>query len=225
MFYKSVTKVLRHFSAPVAGKPPKPAFYLTQNRRSSMIKKQAGHAARLPAIVTAIKEQAMQKANIKLLAALAGLIVLVAAAGLLFGGGLQLPDSGRGPITITATEGLIIPGEGAGTAYGLPADTAWLSVRADGFTYAPVPLVCEGDYTFTQPDGGYNTLHVTKSSIRMHSADCVTQDCVTQGTASLENLDFRALGGQIICLPHKLIVELLPPGGQSSVIVLEEAQQ
>jgi hypothetical protein len=188
-----------------------------------MIKKQAGAMqSRLPAVVNATKEQAMQKANLKLLAALAGLVVLVAAAGLLLGGGLHLPDSGKGPITITATEGLILPGEE--TASEVPADTAWLSVRAGGFAYAPVPLVCEGDYTFTQPGGGYNTLHVTKSSIRMHSADCITQDCVTQGTAALANLDYRPLGGQIICLPHKLIVELLPPGGQSSVIVLEEAQ-
>ena len=164
------------------------------------------------------------KANLKLLAALAGLVVLVAAAGVFFGGGVRLPDSGKGPVIITATEGLIIPGEAAAVADELPADTAWLSVQADGFTYAPVPLVCEGDYTFTQPDGGYNTLHVTKSSIRMHSADCVTQDCVSQGAATLASLDFRALGGQIICLPHKLIVELLPPGGQHSVIVLEEGQ-
>ena len=47
----------------------------------------------------------MKSANAKLLLLLAGLIVLVAAAGLLFGGGVQLPDSGRGPITITATTG------------------------------------------------------------------------------------------------------------------------
>lgn len=164
----------------------------------------------------------MRKANLKLLAALAALTLLVAVVGVLAGGGLKPPNSGKGPLTITATDGLILPG--SNHAMDLPADTAWLSVQADGFAYAPVPLVCEGDYTFTRADGGWNTLHVTPGSIRMHSADCVTQDCVHQGAVTLESLTFRPLGGQIICLPHQLIVELLPADGRDSVILLKEAE-
>jgi len=166
----------------------------------------------------------MRNANLKLLLALFFLIVLVAVAGLLFGGQLLRPDAGQGPLTITATEGLILPTSEATTAYEIPSDTPWLSIRADGFTYAPVPLIATGDYTFTHPDGSYNILHVTPSGIHMDSADCSTQDCVNQGTATLDNYEFRPLGGQIICLPHKLIVELIPDGQLNSVIVLEDGQ-
>lgn len=166
----------------------------------------------------------MRNANLKLLLALFCLIVLVAVAGLLFGGQMLRPDDGQGPLTITATEGLILPTLEATAAYEIPSDAAWLSIRADGFTYAPVPLIATGDYTFTHPDGSYNLLHVTPSSIQMHSADCSTQDCISQGKATLDILEFRPLGGQIICLPHKLIVELIPDGQLNSVIVLEEAQ-
>jgi hypothetical protein len=165
----------------------------------------------------------MHNANLKLLAALFGLILLVAVAGLLVGGTLQPADTGEGPLTITATDGLIIPNGDTALPVEVPSDTPWLSIRADGFTYAPVPLVATGDYTFTHPDGRYNILHVTPQSICMDSADCSTQDCVSQGTASLDILDFRPLGGQIICLPHKLIVELLPGGQQNNIIVLEDS--
>ena len=47
---------------------------------------------------------------------------------------------------------------------------------------------------------------------------------MSQGKATLDTIEFRPLGGQIICLPHKLIVELLPDGQLDSVIILEEAQ-
>ena len=164
----------------------------------------------------------MRNANLKLFIALTALVLLVAAAGLLFGSPTLYPDSGAGPLTITATEGLMIPHGSQSMPVEVPADTAWLSIRADGFTYTPVPLTASGEYTFTQPDGSYNTLSVSPSSIRMVSADCSTQDCITQGEASLNVLDFRPLSGQIICLPHKLIVELIPAGQQGNTIILED---
>jgi hypothetical protein len=61
--------------------------------------------------------------------------------------------------------------------------------------------------------------------MRMHSADCSTQDCVTQGEVTLESLEWRPLGGQIICLPHQLIVELLPADGRDSIITLGVAAE
>ena len=165
----------------------------------------------------------MRNANLKLLIALVILVALVAAAGLIFSGPHLRPDDGSGPLTITATDGLMIPAGKDAMPVDVPADTPWLSIRADGFTYAPVPLTTSGAYTFTHADGSYNTLHVTPYSIRMDSADCSTQDCVNQGEASLDVLEFRPLGGQIICLPHKLIVELIPSGQLGNTIVLEDA--
>ena len=167
----------------------------------------------------------MRNANMKLLLALIVLILAVAAAGLLFGKTDLRPDSGDGPLTITATNGLMIPNGKNAMPVDVPANTSWLSIRADGFNYAPVPLTTAGEYTFTQPNGEYNILHVTPSSIRMSSADCSTQDCVNQGEASLDVLEFRPLGGQIICLPHKLIVELIPAGQLGNTIILEDAGQ
>lgn len=166
----------------------------------------------------------MRKANIRLLIAMAVLVAVVAAAGLLFGGGLQTPGRGKGPIAITGTQGLIIPDPENADAYNVPDGANWLSVSCDGFTYPPVPLTGTGDYTFTQPDGGYNLLHVTPDSIRMSKADCSTQDCIHQGAATVASMDFRPLGGQIICLPHKLIVQLVPDGQLDSIILPEDME-
>lgn len=165
----------------------------------------------------------MRNANVKLLMALIVFIAAVAIAGLFWGKPALRPDEGVGTLTITATHGLIVPGGAQALPMEVPSDTAWLSIRADGFTYAPVPLVATGEYTFTHPDGSYNTLHVTPTSIHMDSADCSTQDCVNQGEASLDVLEFRPLGGQIICLPHKLVVELIPAGQLGNTIILEDA--
>ena len=164
----------------------------------------------------------MRNANLKLLLLLMVLITVVAAIGLLFGTPALRPDDGTGPLTITATEGLLIPQGSQSMPVDVPSSTNWLVIRADGFTYAPVPLTTSGEYTFTQPDGGYNILHVTPASIHMDSADCTTQDCVNQGKVTDDTLEFRPLGGQIICLPHKLIVELVPHGQLNNSIVLED---
>jgi len=166
----------------------------------------------------------MRNANMKLMIALVVLIIAVAAAGLLIGRPSLQPDSGSGSLTITATNGLMLPSDAQTMPMEVPSDTCWLSIRADGFTYAPVPLTATGEYTFTQPDGSYNTLQVSPTSIQMVSADCSTQDCVSQGEASLDVMEFRALGGQIICLPHKLILELIPAGQLGNTIILEDAQ-
>lgn len=168
----------------------------------------------------------MRNANVKLILILIAFILAVCLAGLLLGNKYTIPNvtNGNKPsLVITATEGLILPAPETAPTYEVPANTPWLSIRADGFTYAPVPLIATGDYTFTHSDGSWNVLHVTPTGIRMDSADCSTQDCVHQGTATIDNYEFRPLGGQIICLPHKLIVELIPEGQLSSVIILEDS--
>ncbi len=164
----------------------------------------------------------MRNANLKLLLILGILVVLVAAAGILFSDPFTRPDSGPTPITITATEGLIIPDPQNPQVWNVPSDTYFLLINADGFNYPSVPLLTTGEYTFTQPDGSYNILHVTPTSIHMKSSDCSTQDCINQGTVSKDAMLFRPLGGQIICLPHKLIVELKPDEQTNHIIILEE---
>lgn len=59
-----------------------------------------------------------------------------------------------------------------------------------------------------QPDGGENTLTMTGSSVYMMEANCDGQDCVQMGEVTRENLEVRVMGGFIICLPHRISVEV-----------------
>ena len=54
-------------------------------------------------------------------------------------------------------------------------------------------------------------IHVTADSIAMASSTCDNQDCVKQGTVSLDNKDTRVLQNMIICLPNGVTLELLTP--------------
>ena len=46
-------------------------------------------------------------------------------------------------------------------------------------------------------------------AVFMREADCGNQDCVQQGAMSLDNYTQRFLGNLILCLPHKLEIQLL----------------
>lgn len=48
---------------------------------------------------------------------------------------------------------------------------------------------------------GTNTITIEDGSVRVSEADCANQDCVRQGAID-------RMGQQIICLPHKLWVEI-----------------
>lgn len=47
-------------------------------------------------------------------------------------------------------------------------------------------------------------------NVYMLESNCPGGDCLAQGSVNKDNMARRILGGQIICLPHKLTVELLP---------------
>jgi hypothetical protein len=56
-----------------------------------------------------------------------------------------------------------------------------------------------------------NTVHISPDGFYMASATCNNQDCVHQGQVTLNNRDVRLLGNQVVCLPNKVILELLTP--------------
>ena len=58
---------------------------------------------------------------------------------------------------------------------------------------------------------GTNVVVVSDGAVHVREADCENQDCVHQGSIS-------APGRQIICLPHKLWVEVVPEGGESGTM-------
>lgn len=89
-----------------------------------------------------------------------------------------------------------------------PAVEAYLVISVQGAIYEPLPLGGEGVFTIKQDENTYNTVHVTPTSVWMEHSSCDNQDCVDQGTVSLENIDSRVLYNMIICLPNQVVLEL-----------------
>lgn len=50
-------------------------------------------------------------------------------------------------------------------------------------------------------DAGHNTIQVRNGEVLVSDADCPNHDCVNQGAIS-------KVGQQIVCLPHKLTVDI-----------------
>jgi len=100
-------------------------------------------------------------------------------------------------------------------ADGQPAEeipvSAYLVVSVQGVLYEPLPLAGEGSFTIKQDENTTNTIHVTPDSVWMEHSTCDNQDCVDQGTVSLENMNSRVLGNMIICLPNEVVLELHTP--------------
>ena len=92
-----------------------------------------------------------------------------------------------------------------------PSADAYLLVTVGGMMYEPLPLAGEGSFTIRQDETITNTLHVTPDSIWMEHSSCDNQDCVQQGTVSLENMNTRVLSNMIICLPNQVVLELHTP--------------
>lgn len=87
------------------------------------------------------------------------------------------------------------------------------SLPSSGY-YGLLPLPAEGSVSYpihqTLPDGTEveNTLHLTPDGFCMESSTCANQDCVSQGTVTLENRERRVLKNCVICLPNQLMAEL-----------------
>lgn len=82
-------------------------------------------------------------------------------------------------------------------------------------TYSDSDGVPEINMTFTRPecptDTPYNLLCITAGSVRMESADCRDQICVHHKPISGSR-------ESIICLPHKLVVEIIGDSKEETVL-------
>ena len=56
--------------------------------------------------------------------------------------------------------------------------------------------------------GGRNKLRITANSVFMEDADCEGQDCVKMTEITRDNHQTRVLRDLIICLPHKLTIQV-----------------
>ena len=83
------------------------------------------------------------------------------------------------------------------------------------FGWLPLPDTEEKAYSYPlrqlKEDGTvvYNIIRVTKDGFWVEEASCDNQDCVHQGTVTLENRATRVLGSMVICLPNHLTLTLM----------------
>ena len=82
-------------------------------------------------------------------------------------------------------------------------DSIHAIVKIDGKVYKEISLSSlKEDDTFTvETSKGNNTISVKDKSISITHADCHDSLCVKQGSKS-------KVGDTIVCLPHKLIIEI-----------------
>lgn len=85
----------------------------------------------------------------------------------------------------------------------VPADSAGWSVRicADGEVWGIWPLDQDGEVG-VRTEEGWNKVCIRDGSVYMEEADCPDGYCVQQGCIQ-SGLD------TIVCLPHKLVVEIV----------------
>lgn len=74
-------------------------------------------------------------------------------------------------------------------------------VTVDGEEYGRYPLDTDADFTVETP-WGYNRIVIHDGQADVHEADCPNQICVNTAPA-------REIGDMIVCLPHKLVVEIV----------------
>ncbi len=93
--------------------------------------------------------------------------------------------------------------------FSLQKDTGVIvAVKCDGKTIAEYPL--DKDITLTiGSEKDFNVLEIKDGKVKITEADCPDKLCVKQKEISLN-------GETIICLPHKLVVEI--EGGENTEV-------
>lgn len=81
-------------------------------------------------------------------------------------------------------------------------------ITLDGKPLLDAPFGEAHSVRIVQDGVGENTVEITGEAVYMAHADCENQDCVHMGAVTRENLEMRVMGGFIICLPHKISVEV-----------------
>ena len=81
-------------------------------------------------------------------------------------------------------------------------------ITLDGAALIDLPFSQPRTVIVEQPGTGENTVEITGESVFMAHADCENQDCVAMGAVTADNLEFRVMGGFIVCLPHRVSVEV-----------------
>jgi len=96
---------------------------------------------------------------------------------------------------------------------GTDTATPYLRITVPGQTYELIPLDAEQEIVIDQEDGSHNVIEVFQGGFRMKESNCANQDCVLQGDVTVDNIGGRALANEVICLPHKVVLELVTASG------------
>ncbi|HPR78359.1 MAG TPA: NusG domain II-containing protein [Candidatus Limiplasma sp.] len=94
------------------------------------------------------------------------------------------------------------------------AGTAYLRISVPGQTYQLVPLTETRDIVIEQADGSRNVVEIFPGGFRMKESNCSNQDCILQGDVTVDNVGSRVLANEVICLPHRVVLELVTADGQ-----------
>ena len=87
--------------------------------------------------------------------------------------------------------------------------TQYLRITAPNQSFDLIPLDADKEITVAQEDGSLNVVQVFRDGFRMKESTCKNQDCLHQGEVTTQNVGTRALANQIICLPNKVVLELV----------------
>ena len=87
-------------------------------------------------------------------------------------------------------------------------DDLRVHITLDGAEIADLPFGEAHTVRIEQGNGFENTLLLTGDSVLMESANCEGQDCVHMEKITRDNLETRVMYGMIICLPHRVTVEV-----------------
>ena len=97
---------------------------------------------------------------------------------------------------------------GASLVFFGQSSSAYAVVHASDGSEKKLPL--DKDTTITvSADLGSNTIVVSNGAVSVIDADCPNHDCIQQGAISSTNQ-------QIVCLPHKLWIEVVAEGAGSA---------
>ena len=88
------------------------------------------------------------------------------------------------------------------------SDEAQVWFALEGKLLLTLPFSEAHEVSILQEDGSENTVRMTGASVYMEKVNCPHEDCVQMGEVTLENLQYRPLGGFLVCLPHRLTVEV-----------------
>ena len=115
-------------------------------------------------------------------------------------------------IAVLAITAVALAAAVTANALGNAVDARTVIIQAaDGNTFK-MPL-SQDDVLTVASSAGTNVIEVQAGKVRVSEADCPNQDCVEQGWIS-------NAGQQIVCLPHKLVVNITDEDAASAYDVV-----